>query len=77
MYLDSLNVDENPDSKQAQWCKPEKAGAVHCVGEADFSQAALKETADSLTAGDKLELSWNHDYVTKGSSQPRRSGYGW
>ena len=69
-HLDSLQAQEgNGDTK---FVTPEKEGTDHLVGEKDLG--TFVDLAKSLQAGDKVNLAWNHDYVTTkgGSKFPER-----
>lgn len=70
--LDELKVTKNESSKNAKWVTPVKQGTEKMVSAQEIPQDQLS-VAQSLTVGDRVQLCWNHDYVTiGGSSGPER-----
>lgn len=65
-HLDSVAVTD-PGSKHAKFVTALEEGKDHHVGEKDLGAAHL-EVAAALAEGDKVEINWNHDYVTKGGA---------
>lgn len=69
--IDSISVEENPNSSQAKYCTPVKEGSIHFVPQDKLflgDSSALQQVADSLVPQDKVSLDWNHDYVSKEGS---------
>jgi len=69
--LDSLTVTRNPDSSNAKWVTPVAEGQEHMIGLKDMHQHLA--VAEALQPGARVQLDWNHDYVTvNGCSSPDR-----
>lgn len=69
-HLDSLQAEKGPNC--SKFVTPVQEGTLHVVSEKDLGSFA--DLAKSLQAGDRVNLSWNHDYVTfqSGSKSPER-----
>lgn len=65
-HLDTLQAEQGT-SADTRFVTPVTEGKDHLVGEKDLG--AFVDLAKSLQAGDKVNLDWNHDYVTKGGSK--------
>ena len=69
-HLDSLTVEKGENA--SKFVTPIEQGTEHLIGEKELG--TFLEVAESLQAGDKVNLAWNHDYVTTqgGSKYPDR-----
>jgi len=69
--LDSLTVTHNQTSANSKWVTPVAEGVEHMIGRSDLYEHLV--TAEALHDGARVQLEWNHDYVTvDGCSGPDR-----
>ena len=70
--LVKVEVETNPDSRNARFCTPVSKGATEHIS-TDQLDEHLVGIANSLLPGDSVRLEWNHDYITHNrSSGPER-----
>lgn len=69
--LDSVDATVNNANPHVQHVKPQESGATFLTNMRDLGM--FKGVADSLSPGEKVDLEWNHDYVTiNNSAGPQR-----